>query len=247
MLHVDCGLVSIGPEAERIWGGRNYMELLSVFDTPELFTVMSGSRELGVLHELSFRRKDAIVLLGGRSWRVSAIDPKRRIAHVESADDQQGRSTWLGSSQRLSFEICQAMRQTLLKPAATLSRRASEEMETLAAEATVDQDGTVLRTARNGCEWWTYAGLKGNAALAREFALPCTFDSMCVRAHCSPVELKRSLDSRAHLTSPKPDPHFRPKFAECIPDKLLALFAWKRLYDWAAAKQIEQFRIVDVC
>ncbi len=139
------------------------------------------------------------------------------------------------------------MRQTLLKPAATLSRRASEEMETLAAEATVDQDGTVLRTARNGCEWWTYAGLKGNAALAREFALPCTFDSMCVRAHCSPVELKRSLDSRAHLTSPKPDPHFRPKFAECIPDKLLALFAWKRLYDWAAAKQIEQFRIVDVC
>src|SRR6266704_5539705 len=76
--------------------------------------------------------------------------------------------------------------RTLLKPAATLSRRASEEMETLAAEATVDQDGTVLRTARNGCEWWTYAGLKGNAALAREFALPCTFDSMCVRAHCSP-------------------------------------------------------------
>src|SRR6266436_7911597 len=100
--HVDCGLVSIGPEAERLWGGRNYMELLSVFDTPELFTVMSGSRELGVLHELSFRRKDAIVLLGGRSWRVSAIDPKRRIAHVEPADDQQGRSTWLGSSQGLS-------------------------------------------------------------------------------------------------------------------------------------------------
>ena len=56
ILHIDGGLVSIGPEAERLWGGRNYMELLSVFDTPELFTVMFGPHELGVLHEMSCRR-----------------------------------------------------------------------------------------------------------------------------------------------------------------------------------------------
>jgi ATP-dependent Lhr-like helicase len=219
--------------------------LLSVFDTPELFTVTSGSRELGVLHELSFRRKDAIVLLGGRSWRVSAVDPKRRIAHVEPADDAHGRSMWLGSSQGLSFEICQAMRQTLLKPTATLSRRAGEEMETLAAEGTVDQEGTVLRSARTGCDWWTYAGLKGNAALARQLALPCTFDSMTVRARCSAVELKRSLDTRIDSTPPEPDPHFRPKFAECIPDNLLVLFAQERLYDWDAANHIKQSRICE--
>src|SRR5207245_636337 len=114
----------------------------------------------------------------------------------------------------------QAMRQTLLKPTATLSRRADEEMETLAAEATVDQEGTVLRTVRTGCDWWTYAGLKGNAALARQFALPCTFDSITVRARCSPVELKRSLDTPADLAPSEPDPRFRPKFAECIPDNL---------------------------
>jgi ATP-dependent Lhr-like helicase len=65
MLHQDGGLVSIGPEAQRLWGKRNYMELLSVFDTPELYTVFAGARELGVLHELSFRRESAIVLLGG--------------------------------------------------------------------------------------------------------------------------------------------------------------------------------------
>jgi ATP-dependent Lhr-like helicase len=145
MLHLDGGLVSIGPEAERLWGGRNYMELLSVFDTPELFTVMFGPHDLGVLHELSFRRDNAVVLLAGRPWRVISVERDRRIAHVEPAPDEQGRSTWLGSSQGLSFEICQAMRQTLLHPTATLSRRARDEMAQLAAQGTVDQDGTVLR------------------------------------------------------------------------------------------------------
>jgi hypothetical protein len=35
MLHQDGGVASIGHEAQRLWGARNYMELLSVFDTPE--------------------------------------------------------------------------------------------------------------------------------------------------------------------------------------------------------------------
>jgi hypothetical protein len=70
---------------------------------------------------------------------------------------------------------------------------------------------------------------------------------MTVRARCPPVELKRSLDTPIGLTPTEPDPRCRPKFAECVPANLLALFAWERLYDWDAAKQIEQFRIVDVC
>lgn len=114
-LHQDNSLVSIGPEAQRLWGSRNYMELLSVFDAPELYTVFAGNRELGVLHELSFRRESAIVLLGGRSWRVTAVDHKHRTAQVGPAEDLPGRSTWLGSSQGLSFEICQAMREVLIR------------------------------------------------------------------------------------------------------------------------------------
>ena len=246
MLHVDGGLVSIGPEAERLWGGRNYMELLSVFDTPELYTVFSGRHELGVLHALSFRRENAIVLLGGRSWRVTSVSHKHKIAYVEPAEDMPGRSTWLGSSQGLSFEICQAMRQILLSPTATLSRRASEELEILAAQGTADHGGTVLRATRTGCEWWTYGGLRANAALARRFALPCTFDSLTIRAQCSPVELKRSLDRPSEPSAPPPDPRFRPKFAECLPNNLLARFAWERLYDWPSAKQIEASSTIEV-
>ena len=42
---------------------------------------------------------------------------------------------------------------------------------------TTDSGGTVLRPTRTGCEWWTYAGLKANAALVHGFGLPATFDS----------------------------------------------------------------------
>src|SRR6185369_9617720 len=135
------------------------------------------------------RRESAIVLLGGRSWRVTSVDHKHRIAQVEPAEDLPGRSTWLGSSQGLSFAICQAMRGVLQGSAATLSHRASEQLELLMAQGTTDPDGTVLRSTKTGCEWWTYAGLKANAALVQRFTLPATFDSLTVRARCSPIEL----------------------------------------------------------
>jgi hypothetical protein len=53
-----------------------------------------------------------------------------------------------------------------------LSRRAAEHLELLAAQGATDPDATVLRATRTGCEWWTYAGLKANAALVQRFSLP---------------------------------------------------------------------------
>jgi ATP-dependent Lhr-like helicase len=243
-LYKDETLLSIGPAAQRLWGRRNYMELLSVFDTPELYTVFAGTQELGVLHELSFRRENAIVLLGGRSWRVTSVDPKHRIAHVEPAEDLPGRSTWLGSSQGLSFEICQAMRGVLQGSATALSRRAIERLEPLMAQGTTDPDGTILRSTKTGCEWWTYAGLKANAALVQRFALPASFDSLTVRARCSPIELKRALDGNPQDRDPEIDQRFRPKFAECLSEHHLTLFARARLYDWPAAVRIQAERII---
>jgi ATP-dependent Lhr-like helicase len=244
-LHPDNSLISIGPEAQRIWGSRNYMELLSVFDAPELYTVFAGNQELGVLHELSFRRESPIVLLGGRSWCVTSVDHKHRTAQVEPAEDLPGRSTWLGSSQGLSFEICQAMRQVLLDASATLSRRAVEQMQVLVAQGTADPNGTVVRQTRTGCEWWTYAGLKANAALVQRHSLPATFDSLTIRARSSPIELKQALDAPAKDSPPQMDVRFQPKFVECLPDHLIVQFASHRLYDTAAAAYIKQTSIVE--
>jgi hypothetical protein len=138
------------------------------------------------------------------------------------------------------------MRQVLLNPTATLSRRATDEMAQLAAQASVDQDATVLSATRTGCDWWTYAGLKGNAALTYRQALPATFDSIAIHARCSPIELKSRLDTKPNTAPPDPDPHFRPKFAECIPDHLLGLYAWQRLYDWDASDHVLHSPIISI-
>ena len=136
------------------------------------------------------------------------------------------------------------MRGILQGSAATLSRRAIEQLELLMAQGTTDPDGTVLRSTKTGCEWWTYAGLKANAALVQRFALPASFDSLTVRARCSPIELKRDLDSNPQDRDPEIDPRFRPKFAECLSEHQLTLFARARLYDWPAASRIREEGII---
>jgi hypothetical protein len=76
-------------------------------------------------------------------------------------------------------------------------------------------------------------------------ALPATFDSLTIRARCSLVELKRSLDApQPQDRDTEIDARFRPKFAECLPEHQLARFACERLYDWAAASQIQEGRII---
>src|SRR5215467_5830816 len=112
------------------------------------------------------------------------------------------------------------------------------------AQGTTDVNGTVLRPTRTGCEWWTYAGLKANTALVRSFGLPATFDSLTIRARCTPVELNRVLDGPPQDPPPERDQRFLPKFAECIPNDLLAKFASQRLYDWSAAKQVRQLPLI---
>jgi hypothetical protein len=138
------------------------------------------------------------------------------------------------------------MRQILLHPGATLSKRAAEHLELLQAQGTTDTDGTILRETRTGCEWWTYAGLKANAALVHRHGLPATFDSITVRARCSPIELNRLLGADPKEVSREIDQRFLPKFAECIPEALLSQFASERLYDWRAAAQINRSAIKQV-
>jgi ATP-dependent helicase Lhr and Lhr-like helicase len=115
-LSQDGPLTFIGPKTESLYGARSYMQLLSVFDSPPLFKVEWANRDLGWVHELSLQRRndgsDPVILLGGRPWCVRSVNGSARIAYVEACD-LPGRSTWLGSSAPLSFELCQAMRQVL--------------------------------------------------------------------------------------------------------------------------------------
>jgi ATP-dependent Lhr-like helicase len=223
------------------------MELLSVFDTPELFQVRYGPADLGSVHELSLRTRDdrpAVLLLAGRAWRVRSVDWTRRVVDVEPADEH-GRSTWLGSSRPLSFELCQAMRRVLLdyQTNPSHSRRAAKELASFGTDL-VDAEGTILLETKNGTEWWTFAGVRGNAALTYAWPFPVTQDNLTIRTRATQAEVRTAIDTRWDLAPPQPNHRNLPKFAECLPDHLLGLFAWHRDYDRPAATSTQEQSVI---
>ena len=93
------------------------MGLMAVFTAPPEFTVLHGRDEIGrVDPSLLADRVEGprLLLLGGRSWRVSWTDWKRRRCFVEPAESG-GRARWLSAGVGgLSFEIARSMRDVLL-------------------------------------------------------------------------------------------------------------------------------------
>jgi ATP-dependent helicase Lhr and Lhr-like helicase len=203
LLNDDEGLLWFGKEGECAFGRKNFMELLSVFKSPPLFTVRHGRTDLGEVHESSFLIKTGarpVLSLAGRSWITTNIDWKKRVAYVEPTD-QTGRSRWLGLGQPLGFHYCQAIKEVLLAndSAEHYSRRAVEEMGNAREEfAFLSKEATTLLTSRSDGKtyWWTFAGLRANAALSNimrtRFRVETSADNLAIKveglSHTSGME-----------------------------------------------------------
>ncbi|MFI8502811.1 DEAD/DEAH box helicase [Streptomyces sp. NPDC085524] len=174
-LDQDGGMLFIGPEAERRFGHRHFMNLTAVFTAPPEFTVLNGRNEIGrtdpdlLTEEIQGPRK---LLLAGRSWLVTYIDWSRKRCFVEPADGG-GRAKWSGSGflRVASFELTRAMRDVLLgtDPDVAFTKRAVAAL----AEAReryleyVHPGGTLIsRRGEGDVRWWTWAGHRTNATLA---------------------------------------------------------------------------------
>ncbi|MET7643959.1 DEAD/DEAH box helicase [Streptomyces sp. NPDC005426] len=174
-LDQDGGLLFVGPEAERRYGHRHFMNLTAVFTAPPEFTVLNGRTEIGrtdpdlLTEEIEGPRK---LLLAGRNWLVTYIDWSRKRCFVEPADDG-GRARWngFGAERVRSFALARAARDVLLgeDPPVRLTKRATTKL-TEARDAhlhTVHPGGTVItRTSDGDVRWWTWAGHRANATLA---------------------------------------------------------------------------------
>lgn len=85
-LERDSGTLFIGPEAERHFGHRHFMNLRASFTAPPEFTVLSGRTEIGrtdpdlLTEETDGPRK---LLLAGRSWLVT-YKPSTRTASAST-------------------------------------------------------------------------------------------------------------------------------------------------------------------
>ena len=205
MLFEDGGMLSIGIEGERSFGRRHFQELMSVFTSDPLFSVRHGRTELGLVHPLSFhvhRDSPVVLLLAGRSWEVSHVDWKHRVAYVR-VSTERGRSRRIGSGVPLSFDLCRAIRRVLVEGSHGIgtSQRARLKLDELQEDFSwVDAGGTALvRDQAGASRWWTFAGLRANMTLgelAGPLRLPTSREhklSFRLRDGVSADELKARL------------------------------------------------------
>lgn len=167
------GRLVIGPEAERRFGRRNFMELFAVFFSPESYTVQGPTGDpIGSLsQEFVDRLVDDVstFLLGGRAWAVIRVQHDDRRIIVEPAP--RGREpTWGGIlPQFLGHELSQRI----------LGILTSEEVYPYLEESALAQLAgqreamwSILEPGVGGVEvddgeirWWTFAGGRINTTL----------------------------------------------------------------------------------
>lgn len=148
--------------------------IVAVFTAPPQFTVLSGRTEIGRTDPALLTAKvqgPRLLLLGGRSWRVTHIDWKCHRCFVEPAESG-GKALWMtgGMPQGRSYRMVRAMRDVLLgaDPPVALTGRAANRLAGLREEfaSLVHPGGTLLTQDRDGeVRWWTWAGFRANATL----------------------------------------------------------------------------------
>ncbi|MGW7402191.1 DEAD/DEAH box helicase [Streptomyces sp. NPDC054833] len=251
-LDSDGGMLFVGPEAERRFGKRHFIELTASFTAPPQFTVLSGRTEIGrtdpsVLTEE--RPGPRRLLLGGRSWQVTYIDWLRKRVFVEPADGG-GVAKWMnGGVAGLSYTLTRAMREVLLgtDPPVALTRRAeaclAEQRET-DAPGTVYPGGTLVTRVGKDVRWWTWAGYRANATLAA--TLPSVSDPLQRPADCW-LRLREDLTPEAWRQAREnvgdvlvlPDVDRRAvrglKFSAALPERLAVATVAARLADFDSA------------
>lgn len=175
-LEEDGGLCFIGPEAERNFGRRHFMDLLAAFTAAPEMRVVAGRDEIGTISPLALARTpDArgprALPLAGKLWKVESVHWDRHEVLVSAhPEGEAGRIRWPGEPTAASYELCRAQREALLgaAPPVTLSQRARTHLERVRADlgGTVDESGLVLAHDNGQSTLWTWAGQHANDTLA---------------------------------------------------------------------------------
>ncbi|MFF6809243.1 DEAD/DEAH box helicase [Streptomyces sp. NPDC012403] len=260
----DGGMLFVGPEAERRFGHRHFMNLTAVFTAPPQFTVLQGRTEIGRTDpSLLTERVDGPrrLLLAGRSWQVTYIDWRRKRCFVEPVDGG-GKAKWSspGFGSTGSYELTRAERQVLLSedPPVKMTGRATSALRRAREEylERVHPGGTLIVQDMGGqTRWWTWAGHRANATLA------ATLDMVAVPGqHVNDRWIRLREDVTVHTWSEVkkdatdrlclPDVDERAvrglKFGEALPPRLAEATLSVRLADTesAAAVLTEPVRFV---
>ncbi|MDJ0462990.1 DEAD/DEAH box helicase [Streptomyces sp. H27-C3] len=259
----DGGMLFIGPEAERRFGYRHFMDLTAVFTAAPEFAVLSGRSEIGTTNPALLTEEvpgPRRLLLAGRNWQVTYIDWSRRRCFVEPVDGG-GKARWggVGSGRTASYELTRAAREVLLgsDPPVALTVRATAALAQAreGSSEMVHPDGTVIvRGGRDtNMRWWTWAGYRANATLAATLTTIAdplqrpTDTCIRLREDVTPAEWRKATaEAVDQLCLPAVDARALNglKFSAALPTRLAEATLAARLadLDGAAAALREQSR-----
>lgn len=169
----DGELLFIGLSAEAKFGHRHFSGMTAVFTAPPQFTVHAGRQEIGRCDPMLLTERlewPRILLLAGRSWKVTWIDWKRRRCQVEPAESG-GKARWVtGAGSGDHFRLTRAARDVLLgeDPPVALTQRATKALAEIRDDLVhaAHPAGTVIERRDDDVRWWTWAGYRANATLA---------------------------------------------------------------------------------
>jgi ATP-dependent Lhr-like helicase len=242
------GVLRVGPQTERSYAWGHYRDLLASFSGSLLLTGRHGATEVGYIDPtvLSGMRDEQLLLLAGRSWRVTKVDWSKRIVWLEPATGG-GKARWTGGARSLSRGVCQGIRSVLANgasPTITLSRRAQAALQTLTDEIPMSSvtQFVMSRSKAAPVQTWTFAGTRANRTFARQASVgraKVRFDALCVQA---PI---------AALTAPLPEHldltdnelaafHESIKFADCLPRQLLSRTVVARNFETPSESRDDQ-------
>ena len=250
----DSGLLFIGPRAEKEFGRRYFMDLLSSFTADPELRVVAGRREIGSVSPLALSGhkpdQPKQLLLAGRAWRIEAIDWDRHEVMV-SEQPEKGAVRWPSVPIAESFELVRAQREVLLgaNPDVELSTRAVERLRVLREDltGTVTPDGLVLVERGTGAVLWTWAGLRANETLLAALGPvgEVSADNAAVRLpHGVGIAEVRAADVANALPLVSPQAVEGLKFSVALPTDLATATLAERFVDRRGAADIVGSKIV---
>lgn len=246
------GVLQIGPVTEKQFGRAHYKDLLASFSGAQLLLGRFGSVEVGYLDPtmLTGDKQDRLVLLAGKSWRITDVDWKRKTVWLEPAKEG-GKARWTGSGRTLSREIAQGIFRALRQGTgehAVISKRARIEIDQISEDLPdtgLNPSMAITRNDAGGARLWTFGGTRANRSIAKQLQsqvearrvdaigldLKSPIDPSELSAVLLATELQFSDEEIEDLAKPI-------KFSECLPAPLLLQVIQMRQFEqpvWATA------------
>ena len=250
----DSGMLFIGPRAEKEFGRRYFMDLLTSFIADLELKVIAARREIGSVSPLSLAGHDKAaakpLLLAGRAWKIEAVDWNKHEVLV-TEDREKGKVRWPSSPIAEGFELVRASRDVLLgaTPEVNFSKRSIALLATIREEmgSTVDAEGLVFSRGSKGITFWTWAGLRANETLLSAVGYPdsAAADNLSVRL---PPEISiediRTADVATARLVISPEAVDGLKFSAALPPGLASATLAERFVDRVGAADIVAWPLI---